>query len=308
MPQSQSQVRVINPILSTVVQGYRQQGLIGDVLFPAVPVEVSGGQIIEFGKEAFMQYSTARAPGGATKRIEFGYLGKPFALFNHALEAKVPREFLRDAKAVPSIDLATRAVSTVMKVIKLSLEIDQAALALDASKYGTNNKIALTGASKWSDTTSDPGAQIESYREAVRQSCGVYPNVLALSAQAYATLKQHSKIVERLKFANVGVLTPDLLAAWWDLDKVVVGAAVKADDSGTLTDVWGNNAVLSYVPTASLGLEEPSYGYTYTMTGHPLVEEPYYDNNAKSWIYGVGYERAPVLSGISSGFLIQNPK
>ena len=37
-----------------------------------------------------------------------------------------------------------------------------------------------------------------------------------------------------------------------------------------------------------------------------MVEVPYYDNNAKSWIYGVGYERAPQLTGITAGFLIQN--
>ncbi len=99
-----------------------------------------------------------------------------------------------------------------------------------------------------------------------------------------------------------------MLAKAFDIERVVVGKAVTSDGAGVISDVWGNNAVLAYVPGAPSGMEEPSYGYTYTMTGHPLVEEAYYENNAKSWIYGVGFERAPVLSGITSGYLIQTPK
>lgn len=307
MPLSNSQVRVINPILSTVVQGYRQQNLIGDALFPRVPVEVSAGQVLEFDKTHFMQFNARRAPGGYTKRIQFGYLGRPFVLDNQALEAPVPREFLRDAAQVPGIDLASRAVNLVMKNLLLAQEIDQAALATNAAGYGSANKIALAGSSKWSDPSSDPGSQIEGYKDSVRQSCGVYPNVLALSALAWKTLKQHPTIKDRLKYTGRDSLTTDMLAQLWDLEKVVVGAAVKSDDAGQMSDVWGNNAVLAYVPQASQSIEEPSYGYTYTMNGHPLVEEPYYDNGAKSWVYGVGFERQPVLSGIASGFLIQNP-
>lgn len=307
MANSNSQVRVINPILSSVIQGYRQAQLVGEALFPRVPVEISGGQILEFDKSAFMQYNSARAPGAATRRISFGYMGKPFALINHALEAPVAREFLRDARIVPGIELGQRATQTVMRAMLLQLEIEQATLALDASKYGAGNKVALTGTAKWSDPASNPSLQIEQYKDAVRQSCGVMPNVLVLSAQALRTLKGHAQILDRLKYTGRDSVTTEMLATLWDLDKVVVGNAVRSDDLGVISDVWGNNAVLAYVPQATLGMEEPSFGYTYVMGGHPLVEEPYYDNNSKSWIYGVGFERAPVLSGISSGYLIQNP-
>lgn len=303
-----SAVRVINPILTTHVQGYRQAGLVGQVLFPRVPVEVSGGQILEFGKESFNLYNARRAPGAGTKRIQFGYLGKPFALLNDALEAPVPREYLRDASQVPGIDLGTRAVNLVMRSILLGLEVDQAALALDAAKYDANHKVALLGADKWSDAGSDPIVQMEEYRNAVRASTGVYPNVLLLSADAFSALKTNAKIREQFKCTSPDSITAQMLATLFELERVAVGAAVSANDAGVFSDVWGNNAVLAYVPQNPSGMEEPSYGYTYTMSGHPLVEEPYYDNNAKSWIYGVGFERAPVLSGIASGFLIQNPK
>ena len=303
-----SAVRVINPILTTHVQGYKQPGLVGQSLFPRVPVEVSGGQILEFGKESFKLYNPRRAPGAGTKRISFGYLGKPFSLFNDALEAPVPREYLRDASVVPGIDLGTRAVNLVMRSILLGQEVAQAALALDAAQYDANHKVALLGAAKWSDPASDPIAQMDTYKEAIRSSIGINPNTLTLSAVAFGALKTNVKVREQFKYTTADSITAQMLAKLFELERVEVGGAVAADDAGAFTDVWGNNAVLAYVPTNPSGMEEPSYGYTYTMAGHPLVEEPYYDNNAKSWIYGVGHEAAPVLSGITAGYLVQNPK
>lgn len=300
-------VRVINPILTTHVQGYRQAEFIGETLFPRVPVEISGGQILEFGKEAFKLYSTRRAPGAGTKRIAFGYLGKTFALLNDALESPVPREYLRDAKVMPGIDLGQRAVNLVMRTVLLSLEVEQATLALTAGNYDSTHKVALSGTDKWSDPACDLIAQVSGYKEAVRASVGIYPNVLVLSAVAFKAARTNQKVRDQFKYTNADSITTDMLAKALDIDQVVVGKAVTSTDAGVISDVWGNNAVLAYVPAAPSGMEEPSYGYTYTMIGHPLVEEPYYDNNAKSWIYGVGFERAPVLSGITSGFLIQNP-
>jgi hypothetical protein len=98
-----------------------------------------------------------------------------------------------------------------------------------------------------------------------------------------------------------------MLARILDLEKVIIGKAISSDVNGTFSDVWGNAAVLAYVPLIPTTREEPSYGYTYTMVGHPMAEQPYPDKNCKSWVYPISYERAPVLSGINAGFLIQTP-
>jgi hypothetical protein len=303
-----SAVRVINPILTTYVQGYRNGSLIGEALFPRVPVEISGGQILEFGKEAFKLYSTNRAPGGSTKRIQFGYLGKPFALKSKSLEAVVPREHLRDANIVPGIDLAQRANRLVMNSLLLELEYDQAVLATTAGNYGAANKITLAGATKWSDPAADPIAQMETASEAIRAAVGIRPNTLVLSAQAASAARANAKIRAQFQYTTADSISNDMLARVFNVKKMVIGDAVTSDDAGVISDVWGNTAVLAYVPESASGLEEPSFGYTYTMNGHPLVEEPYFDNNAKSWIYGVSFERAPVLSGITSGYLFSAVK
>ncbi|MEO5341066.1 MAG: major capsid protein [Magnetococcus sp. MYC-9] len=307
MAMSSSQIRVLDPVLTEVAQGFRHEEHVGLTLFPRVMVQSSGGQVLEFGKESFKLYQARRAPGSATRRVQFGYLGRSFALVQDALEGQVPREYLRDAARIPGVELGQRAVRGTLRALSLTLEYDQARLATTASHYDSNHKLSLTGTDKWSDAGSDPSGDINTGKEAVRASVGVYPNTLLLSAQAFNALKEHPKVVDRFKYTSRDSVTPEMLAALWDLQRVVVGKAVAFDDVGNDLDIWGNNAVLAYVPANSSGMEDPSFGYTYTMQGHPLVEKPYYENNAKSWIYPVTYERLPVLTGMLSGFLIQTP-
>lgn len=299
--------RVIDPILTNISQGYKNAEFVGGVLFPRVPVFSSGGQVIEFGKEAFFSYNLRRTPGGPTKRIQFGYLGKPFALLQDSVEIPIPREHMRDAAAVPGIDLGTRATGLGMKVVTKSLEVDQAALAINAGNYDANHKVALSGATKWSVDTGKPTADIAAAREAIRASVGVYPNVGLMAAVAFEAAINNVNVKDQFKYTTSDSITEEMLAKLWKLDKIVVGKAITMTDAGVASDVWGNNVVLAYTNLGSMNAEEPSYGYTYSMEGNPLVEQPYWDANTKSWIYPVNYERAPVLSGITAGFLIQAP-
>lgn len=305
-------VRIIDPILSMFSQGYRNSNYVGEALFPRVPVMATGGQILEFGREAFQLVNMRRQPGGATKRIQFGYLGKPYVLVQDSLEVPVPREQQRDASAVIGIDLGQRAAKIGMNKVLLQLEVDQAALALNAANYAGTNKVALTGASKWSTSTGNPLTDIDTGREAIRGIIGIYPNTLVLSAIAFNAAKNNPNVIARFQY-NGGVnveaskITPQMLAGLFNVDKVVVGSAIVTNDSLVNSDIWGNNAVLAYVPQGEVFMEEPSFGYTYTMEGQPLVEQPYWDPSAKAEVFGVTMERAPVLSGISSGYLIQTP-
>ncbi|MEH6784103.1 MAG: major capsid protein [Alcanivorax jadensis] len=300
-----SQVRVIDPILSTHAQGYRHPEHVGMALFPRVPVAVSGGQILTFGKESFRQYNIRRTPGSATKRVQFGYAGKPFALVQDALEGVVPREHLRDASQTPGINLGQRATNNAMRIASLALEVEQAALARDANNYDNDHKVDLS-ASRWTDDANNPAKDIRVGQEAIRQTTGMEANTLTLSAKAFSAIRENAKVLERFKYTSRDSITVEMIAALLDLDRVVVGRAVTAGSGDAFSDVWGPDAVLAYVPQQASSMEEPSYGYSYTMDGHPLVEQPYYDNNAKSWLYPATYERAPVISGMEAGYLFQN--
>ena len=307
MPQmNNGQVRVIDPVLTSHANGYRHPKHVGMSLFPRVGVGVSGGQVLTFGKESFMNYNIRRVPGAGTKRVTFGYQGEPFALVQDALEGIVPREHLRDAAVTPGVNLGQRAVNNAMAIASLALERDQAALARNAAKYDNDHKVDLTAA-KWSNNDNNPFKDIRTGQEAIRETTGMDANIITISAKAFAAMRENAHVLERFKYTSKDSITAEMIAAMLDLERVEIGRAITSDAAGNFTDVWGTDAVLAYVPqTEDPNMEEPSYGYTYTMEAHPLVETAYYDNNAKSWVYPVTYERVPVLSGMTAGYLLQN--
>lgn len=302
-----SQARVIDPILSAVARGYQQTGFVGMALFPRVPVMQRGGKIITFGKEAFMQYANMkRAPGQNTRRVQFGYAGASYALEDFSLEGQVPTETEQEASAVPGIDMASVTVNGVQDIIANRLELAQATLATTAGNYAAANKVTLSGTSQFSDlTNSDPAAVIETAKEAVRASTGKRPNVVVLGAAVFSKLKVHSKIIDRIKYTGRDIATPELLASLFGVEQVLVGDSVSCTDAGVFADTWGKFVVVAYTPKAGVAAQGlPSYGYTYQLASFPQVEEPYYDRNTKSWIYPVTDVCAPVIAGAESGYLI----
>jgi Phage major capsid protein E len=311
MPQiSPSQARVVDPVLTTIAQGYQNSEMIAPFLFPTVPVPLRGGNIITFGKEAFMLYGSQRAPGENTKRVSFGYAGAPYALADYSLEGLVPMEISQEAANGPGIDLGQGAIVSVSAIMALRLEKQSADIARTAGSYAAANKVTKSGTAQWSDFsgTSDPINDIEIAKEAIRAATGKRPNTITMGAAVMAKLRQHPKIIDRIKYTGRDVATVELLAALFGVARVVVGDAIYSNDAGTaFTDVWGKDVVVAYTEIGSMASNGlPSYGYTYQLNGYPVVEEPYYDRSAKSWIYPVTRAEAPVLASASAGYLIIN--
>ncbi|MBN8461627.1 MAG: major capsid protein [Dechloromonas sp.] len=303
-----SQARVVDPILSTVAQGYQNSELIGNALFPHVPVAARAGKILAFGKESFMAYDTARAPGSAIKRISLGYSSASYALVDHALAASVPVEVMEEAQAVPGVNLASAAVRTVQDALALRLEVAQASLATTAGNYASGNKATLSGTSQWSDYTnnvSDPVNDIEVAKEAIRGKVGKRPNVVVMGAAVLAKLKAHPKILDRIKYTGRDVATVDLLASLFGVQKVLVGDAVSASDAGAFSDVWGKYVVVAYTELGSQAeMGRPSFGYTYQLGGYPMVSPARYDGDTRTWLYDVADAVQPVIAADLAGYLI----
>jgi hypothetical protein len=309
MPQmTPSQARVIDPILSRVARGFRgNKSPIAELLFPTVPVSARGGTIISFGPDDYKLYSTVRAPGANTRRIQFGHASGNFALVDYRVEGSVPVEPAQEAQVVPGIDLADRAIRIVRNLQSLEREKQAADLARNAALYPSGNKLTLSGASQWSDPTSDPASDIEAAKEAVRQQTGEVPDTLTLGPKVMSALRKHPKLLDRISIASDrNLLTSQQLAALFELKQVVAGGAIYHNGT-SFVDVWGKDAILAFTETAGLSDGgSPNFGYTYQLEGYPVVEEPYLDRNANTWFYPVADARQVVLTGPSAGFLFTN--
>lgn len=301
---------VIDPILSTHARGYRNSEFISHLLFPRVTIPNRSMRVIKFGKESFRLMNTRRAPGADKKRVQYGYASDPVSLIQDALEGIVPIEHQEEAQAVPGIDLGQGAINMVLDIIDLGHELDAAQIARNTASYATSNRVALTGTDRWSNEASDPHADVAEAKEAIRRRIGRYPNTLTLGPSAFNALTRHPKVKEQFKYTGRESITAEMLAAYFNLKKVIVGAAVylpeTASDADPALDVWGDDAILAFVPDAGDNFQVPSYGYTYDLRGYPQVRKPYLEERNDSWIYPTTTERRVLLTGAEGGFLFQN--
>jgi len=306
---NQDRARIVDPVLTAAALAYQHPERAGIHLFPTVDVPARGGRIIQFDKRSFRLTNAKRSPGADTKSIQLGYEGDSYFLVQDALDASVPREHMQEAETVSGVKMASLAVETVMSNLTLSLEYEQAKLATNEANYGDNNKRSLDAADQFSNPDSDPEKVIDDAKEVVRLLTGSKPNVLLVPKPAFRALKRHPLIKERFKYTSSDSITTKMLAQFFDMDKLVVGKSVMLEgpsDDAPFVDVWGNHAVLTYVPQSQTGFGQPSFGYTYTLKGCPMVEKPEWVGGKKSWLCGVVYERAPVMCGPDSGFLLSN--
>ncbi|QSI33398.1 hypothetical protein GNX71_29050 [Variovorax sp. RKNM96] len=309
-----------NPILSSLLLGMGQGTYVAEKLFPRLPQALNGITLAQLGDERFRRYNLRRAPGTQTKRVEIKYEGKTYTVDQYSVEVPMPRELLREADESRKLnvgnylDVSKIAMSTANDILGLDYELEVAGLATDPASYASGHVQALAAGTKWSAVSGTPVTDILAGSNIIRKKIGKRPNKLTLSADSEQALITNAEVKSYLPSTQMGPATLEQLKVILKVEEIVVGDAVWKDGSDVGQDVWGNNAILAYVPkiggngTSEVSLAEPGFGFTNVLEGHPFSETPYYEAGLKSWIYGATYERRANVAYNTAGFLFQNPK
>jgi hypothetical protein len=309
-----------NPILTNLLLGMGQGSMVAEQLFPRLPQTLSSVNLAKLGDERLRRYNLRRAPGSATKRVNIKFEGVTYSVDQYSVEVPMPRELLREADESRKLnvgnylDVSRIAMRTSSDILGLDYELEVAGMATTAGTYAAGHVLALAGATKWSAPTGTPVTDIRAASDVIRKKIGKRPNKLTLSADAESALVMNAEVRSYLPSTQMGAATLDQLKTILKVQEIVVGDAVWVDETDTGRDVWGNNAVLAYVPTigaggsADISLAEPAFGFTNVIEGNPFAETPYYENGSKSWVYGATYERRPNVAYNTAGFLFTNPK
>lgn len=308
-----------NPILSSLLLGMGQGTYIAEKLFPRLPQALSSVTLAQLGDERLRRYNLRRAPGSATKRVNIKYEGKTYAVNQYSVDVPIPRELIREAdesrklQVSNYLDISRMAMATANDILLLDYELEVAALATTAGTYANGHVQALAAGTKWSAATGTPVTDIRAAADVIRKKIGKRPNTLTLSADAFTAITSNPEVKGYLPSTNLGPASIEQLKTILNVAEIVVGDAVWIDDTDTGRDVWGNHAVLAYVPKiggngADISLAEPGFGFTNVLEGHPYAETPYFENGSKSWIYGATYERQANVATNNAAFLFSNVK
>jgi len=238
---------------------------IADKILPIVPVGKEDGIYYTFGKESFRLYDDIRANGAPSGRV-LSYTTGTYSYHcdTRSLHDVVTEQDRANADSVISPEITTTEGLVDQRLLRREYDI---AAALFNTTTFAGYTAALSGTDLWDDyTNSDPIAKLRAAREAVRGKIGRPANRLAIGSSVFNILAQHPDVLDRIKYSQLGILTPQLLAALLDVKEVLVGEGIyestNQKQTSTLSDIWGKFALMYYMSDeGNPNLKKPSLGY-----------------------------------------------
>jgi hypothetical protein len=254
----------VDQALTEVSIAYRNAQFVADQIFPRIPVTKQSNKYFIYSKDSFRILDDARRPGARANEIDWTLSTDTYFCEGHALAQAIPDELRANADQAIDVDVDT--TETLTDLLYLQREIVVAAKATEPTVVTQNS--TLSGTSQWSDfTNSDPIKAVEDQKTTIQKQVGQVPNSLLVSYPVFLALRNHPKIIERFKYAQVGIIQPDHLKSAFNVDSFLIGAAVKntANEAAAeaLDYVWGKNAILFCKPAAP-GRRTVSLGYQFT--------------------------------------------
>ena len=284
------ELRVNDPVITSVVQGYSNSEGIAGFVAPIVNVQTRAGKVITFGKEHFAVMDLGRSPGGRIKRIGPSFGVSNYYIRQYAVGSEVPREVYEEAMSnAARIDLRTQAALRTAATLEQAWESQVVAKCWDASAYETSNVIAVGG------PVTDFDSLIQDAQELIRAQIGRYANSAIIGSGVSRAIRRSATYRDRIKYTSAGSINTDMISGWWDLSRGVKVAKRQKLVDGMLVDMVNPNSILlfynpenatsdGFMPAAQSSASDAAFAYTYQLEGYPMAEQERFDEDNKTYV------------------------
>lgn len=266
----------IDRAMTNVSVAYMQDAnaFIADKVFPIVKVKRQSDVYYIYSRADFLR-DEAQLRGAASESAGGDYgveSSDPYYCRKHAFHKDVTPE--ERANYDEPLDADRDATDFVSQKMLIRREMEWASNFFKAGVWGKEiegaDSASAGKAIYWNNATSDPIRDVTEASVQMASDTGYRPNTLVLSPFVFNALKNHEDILDRIKYTQKGIVTTDLLATLFEVDKVlvawgVVNTAAKGDAEKT-GFIMGKHALLCYA-APSPALKKPSAGYIFAWTG-----------------------------------------
>lgn len=281
MPQpTVGQVHVV-AALTQIATAYVQsaENYVADKVFANVPVEHQADKYFTFNKDDFYRdEAQLRADGVESAGGGFNLSQNSYAASVWAYHKDVGGQVRTNADPAVNMDIST--TKFVMQKMLIRKDRFFVSKFLVNSVWGTDVTGTAGGTpgtstpAYWNDDANgDPYTDIQTGLTTILQNTGFEANHFLASYPVYAALRKHPLVVDRIKYttrADATKITPDLLAASFDVERFDVSKAVYNSSSegiaGSYSFVASKDALLVH-RAPEPGIMIPSAGYTFSWTG-----------------------------------------
>lgn len=259
-----------DPILTNLAKAYVNDTYVAEEFLPSTRVATQSGKhwIYDKGRFRPSKNGGVRAQGANSEEVRLNFTtGDPYFAEDHAKKVFVTDEDVKNAQAT-GLDPFADATEHVTDIQLVDREIEAASILTSTGNYSGGNTTALSGTDRWDDpANSTPIEDVHSWIQTIHSKLFVRANRILIPRQVFTVLQDHPDFLERAKYTQLGVVTTDLLARIWDVDKVVIAGAGKNTATAGQTDsmgyIWGKNVVLAYVDP-SAARKVLTFGRTYS--------------------------------------------
>lgn len=303
------ELRMIDPVLTTVAQGYTNSNMVAEALFPTINVSKLKGKIPVFGKEAFLIRETFRAMKAQSNRIQPSEL--EFITFEtKERDIEISIDYIEEEESPDFSRYEQRITKELVDILQLGREKEVADLVQNTENFNEDLIYEVTENQAFDDYTknADPILIIRNSAIKLRSLIARYPNTMVIGDKCYQALINHPKLLERVKYAGISKVSKNILSELTDIPSVYVGSAVFSEDGVNFSDVWRDNIILAYVDRSEKSLRSeynPSFGYTLQREGKPEIDT-YYENGGKIKVIRNTDNYAVQITAKDAGFLIYN--
>lgn len=277
MPQPTISDVHIDAILTNISVAYMQraENMIADKVFPVVPVDKKSNKYFTYDKnDWFRDEAQRRAPGTESAGGGYNLSTDTYSADVWAFHKDVDDQTL--ANADTPLNPLREAAEFVTSRLLLRREVQFISDFMTTGVWANEETGVASGAGanqfiQWNDySNSDPIEDIEAAKETILSTTGYEGNTLVLGYQVFRQLKNHPDIVDRYKYTTSSVITEDMMARLFGVDRLLVAKSVRATNAEGLTGAYsfnfGKAANLLHV-APNPGLMTPSAGYIFAWTG-----------------------------------------
>ena len=272
---TQSQIH-IDSALTDVSVAYIQdeKNFVADQVFPVVPVQKQSDRYFVYSRDDFYRdEAQERAPGTESAGGDYAIDNTPsYFATKWAYHKDVTEDDRTNSDTPLDADEDATIFVTQKMLIKREVEWANGYFKTNVWANETTGEATNPGASQflqWDNANSAPIDDVSNAKIEIATT-GFDANILVIGYPVFWALKNHPTILDRIKYTEKAIVTTDLLASLFEVDKVVVAKAVQntavRGAAGSNAFILGKNALLAYA-APNPGIRQPSAGYIFAWTG-----------------------------------------
>lgn len=280
MPQpTRSDVHVNRP-LTNISIAYIQSAddFIADKAFPIVPVVKQADRYFVYTKDWwFRNQAQKRAPGTESAGGGFHVDNTP-SYYCDVWAWHTDVDDQTRSNADEPLDLDRDATLFVTQILLLRREVQWATQFMKINTWQgfisggspADFQPGVNGKGQWDTTNSDPMNDVDFLKKSIKSGTGRLPNCLAVSDDVFFALRNNAAVLDRIKYTQRGIVSEELLAALFGVEKFLVSSAVlnSAQEGQAFNGsfIVNDMALLVYANPAP-SIMQPSGGYIFSWQG-----------------------------------------